>query len=176
MLNRKRRRCFLVGSLLFWRLLVSAQQGSPQATTTSPSTASIKPTYSATTPINRPLSGRRTVSATETHFRIMAVVPLVGTGKKGDPIRPDFVPVHKPGDPYHSGIIAYTQIPTDDRKHAIVEMVATSPTAFAAIRADKRVDVVVVDHTTTAKKVVESTLQVYRKGFTLDNFPRAVAK
>ena len=148
--------------------------GQPPAQTTPP-TASV--THPATTPLVRPATSHgRTVGPTETYYRIICVVPLVGSGKHLDPVRPDFVPVHKAGDGYNTGIIAWTQVPADDGKHAIVEMVARNRSAFQAILADKRPDVVVFERGKHSKAQAEAGIQRYKKNFTLDTFPRAVAR
>jgi hypothetical protein len=104
------------------------------------------------------------------------VVPLVGSGTRLDPIRPDYVPVHQPGAAYNTGIIAWTQVLTDDGKHAVVEMVARNNSAFQAILADARPDVVVFQHGKQTQAQVEAGIQQYKRGFTLATFPRAVAQ
>jgi hypothetical protein len=116
------------------------------------------------------------MAQTDTYYRIICIVPLVGTGKQADPIRPDFVPVHKPGDSYQTGIIAWTEVPSDDGKHAIVEMVARNRSAFQAILTDKRPDVVVFERGKQTQAQMEAGIQAYKKGFTLNTFPRAVAR
>ena len=103
-------------------------------------------------------------------------MPLVGTGKRLDPSVPNYVPVHQPGAAYQTGIIAWTQVLSDDGQHAIVEMVARDRSAFAAILADARPDVVVFQHGNQTQAQVEAGIQQYKKGFTLATFPRAVAQ
>src|ERR1017187_10819987 len=68
------------------------------------------------------------VEASAAYVRIFAVVPLVGAGKTGDPIRPAYTPALASGanvDP--NGILAYTVQIADDRQHALDEFVARTP-------------------------------------------------
>ena len=145
--------------------------------TASKPPASVTPVRSATAPPVRPqLSHVKPMAPTDTFYRIICVVPLVGTGKRLDPIRPDYVPVHQPGAAYQTGVIAWTQVRSDDGKHAIVEMVARDRSAFQAILADTRPDVLVFQHGKQTQAQVEAGIQQYKKSFTLATFPRAVAK
>ena len=166
-------RCLhLCAAIITTTLPVWGQTAAP-----TPGTPTATAIHSATTPIVQPQSTHaRTVAPTDTYYRIICVVPLVGTGKGLDPIRPDFVPVHKPGAAYNTGIIAWTQLPSDDGKHAIVEMVARDRSAFQAIINDKRPDVVVFEHGKYTQAQMEAGIQPYKKGFTLDTLPRAVAR
>jgi hypothetical protein len=93
-----------------------------------------------------------------------------------DPIRPDYVPVHQPGSAYQTGIIAWTQVISDDKKHAIVELVSRDPSTFKPILADTRADVLVFQHGKDSQAKIEAAFQQYKKGFTLASFPRAVAQ
>ena len=162
--------------LLFLAAEASAQQQTSSAQG-GPTPVAVKPLHPATAPLVRPLYGHnRAIAVTDTYFRAIAVVPLVGSGKKGDPIRPDFVPVHAAAAAYHTGIVAYTQIGTDDRKHAIVEVVATSRAALLPLLNDKRPDVVAFEKGRATKSQMETEFQKHKKGFTLDSFPRAVAR
>ena len=106
----------------------------------------------------------------ETHYRILAVVPLVGTGTKTDPIRPAYVPAPPQGnaklDP--NGILAFTFQLTDDGKHALVEFVARNPAAFNQIKADTRADVKVFDKGKTKREDIEKEFKKYKKDFDLD--------
>jgi hypothetical protein len=100
---------------------------------------------------------------------LIAVVPLVGTGKAGDPIRPKYAPVPvfidtkrsdatatlpppprpdweklKPEERteiFRQQIQGFSYVLTDDKKHAIVEFVAGDRRAFAELLKDKNVRV-----------------------------------
>ena len=69
------------------------------------------------------------------HERLIAIVPMVGSGTLNDPKRPLFAPL----TPDPKGILSYSYELTDDKKFAIVEFVALNSKAFAPILADKRV-------------------------------------
>jgi hypothetical protein len=167
------RRCvhsFAVAAATVWTLW-----GQTYAPSAQP--PSVTPAHPAATALTRPKPGHiKRVDPTDTYFRIICVVPLVGTGKRLDPVRPDYVPVHQPGNAYHTGIISWTQVPSDDGKHAIVEMVAIDRSAFQAILADKRPDVLVFQHGKNTQAQMEAGIQQYKKGFSLATFPRAVAQ
>jgi hypothetical protein len=80
---------------------------------------------------------QRRVDPRNTYHRIIAVVPLVGAGTAADPRRPLYAPTANSASP--DGIIAFTQVPTDDGKFAIVEFVAKDRKAFQAILSDAAV-------------------------------------
>ena len=46
--------------------------------------------------------GPRHVEASNMHVRILAVVPMIGSGKQGDPIRPAYVPSTHSGERLHA--------------------------------------------------------------------------
>ena len=92
----------------------------------------------------------RRVNPRNAYVRVVAVVPLIGTGTDADPIRPDYAPGPRPrgsksSKPDLSGIIAFNSVMSDDKKHAIVEFVARDRSAFTQLMADKRPDVKVFD-------------------------------
>ena len=69
--------------------------------------------------------------------RVLAVVPLVGSGTLSDPIRPMYAPAPSelvPGS--RTGILAYTHVLSDDGKVALVEYVAADHAAFKEILSD----------------------------------------
>ncbi len=55
-----------------------------------PRAPAVIPTHSAMTPLVHSQPGHfKPISQTQTYYPIMCVVPLVGTGKRLDPVRPD---------------------------------------------------------------------------------------
>ena len=110
------------------------------------------------------------VEAAVTHFRIIAVVPMVGTGKQGDPFRPAYVPLPPsgmlPASP--DGILGYSVQLSDDRKHALVEFVARNPAAFKQIMADKSPDVKVFIRGASTRAEIETYFRQYKKDANLD--------
>jgi hypothetical protein len=102
--------------------------------------------------------------------RILAVVPLVGTGRNGDPIRPAYAPLQPaPGvRPDLSGILGFTLQVTDDRKHALVEFVARDRSAFKQIMADTRSDVKVFEKGKAKPADIEKEFKKYKKDFDIN--------
>jgi hypothetical protein len=70
---------------------------------------------------------QRSVDPRNTYHRVIAVVPMIGSGTPTDPLRPKYAPA--PGSSTPSGIVGFTQVPTDDGKAAIVEFVARTRAA-----------------------------------------------
>src|SRR5690348_1204175 len=69
------------------------------------------------------------------YVRILAVVPLIGTGTHEDPIRPAYAPGPRPrgsklSKPDSTGILGFNFMMSDDKQHALVEFVARDRSAF----------------------------------------------
>jgi hypothetical protein len=141
----------------------------------------------------------RRVDSHVLHERVVAVVPLVGKGTLADPIRPMFAP--SGGVPTaevlkaaaeakaeapavgpaeaekkrKTEILAYTWVPSDDKKFAIVEFVARDPEAFgelkrsALARVFDRKDIGRVENgrALLERDSVEAEIQRVRKDFRL---------
>ena len=76
------------------------------------------------------------------YHRFICLVPLVGTGKPDDPVRPEYTPATNPsGEASRDGVLAWSSQMTDDGKMAIVHLVASNPLVFDRLRADKRHDI-----------------------------------
>lgn len=126
--------------------------------------------------------------------RVIAVVPLVGTGKAGDPIRPKYAPVPqgldknagvsaqraewdrmKPEDKtdfLRQRIQSFTYVLSDDKKHAIVEFVAGDRKAFADLLKDKDVQAYEPKDYQSGKAKrdgVEVELKKWKKDFSLND-------
>jgi hypothetical protein len=83
------------------------------------------------------LFAQQRVDPRNMYERVLAVVPLVGSGTLSDPIRPMYAPAPSalvPGS--RTGILAYTHVLSDDGKLALVEYVAADRSAFQNILAD----------------------------------------
>ena len=106
------------------------------------------------------------VDPRNTYHRIICVVPLVGTGTAEDPRRPLHAPTLISASP--DGIIAFTQVPTDDGKFAIVEFVARSRKAFQAILADTAITT--FEKGAQSATAVEAALRKLKKDFDLVKF------
>jgi len=116
---------------------------------------------------------QRRVDPKNTYHRVICVVPLVGTGTAADPRRPQYAPpVKAVQTALPTDIIAFTQVPTDDGKFAIVEFVAQDRKAFEAILADATVTS--FEKNLVSKAAIETALQKVKKGFSLDKFEVAM--
>lgn len=73
-----------------------------------------------------------------------------------------------------AGIIAFSSLDSDDKKWALVEVVALDRAAFQPILDDKSVRT--FDRKSSTKSDIESEFQKYRKGFHLEDFKPAVVR
>ena len=109
---------------------------------------------------------QRRVDPRNAFNRVIAVVPLIGSGTAADPKRPEYAPWPVNQDP--NGIIGFIYEPTDNGKSAVVEFVAQNRAAFAAILADKTIQV--FQKGSASKASIESAIKQVRGDFTLDSF------
>src|ERR1700730_1653744 len=79
----------------------------------------------------------RRVDSRHTYHRVIAVTVLLGKGTAADPKRPQYAPWPPSKDP--NGIIAFTYLPSDDGRFALVEFVARNRAAFQPLFNDKTV-------------------------------------
>ena len=116
------------------------------------------------------LAAQRRVDDRNFGERLVVIVPLIGNGTPRNPFRPLFAPTAeetKAG----GGIISYTSVLSDDRKFALVELVATDRKAFEAILKDTRPDVKKFDHTKGSKKEdIELEFRKLKKDFDFAKF------
>lgn len=111
--------------------------------------------------------GQHAVDATQRYHRLICLVHLTGSGKKGDPNRPEYVP--GPADMAdRSGIIAWSSMVSDDGKMALIQVVAVDRNAFKAILADKRPEVKVFEIGVDSRDTIEKEMGKHKSGFTLD--------
>ena len=118
-------------------------------------------------------SAQHRVDPRNTYHRVICVVPMVGTGAANDPRR-QYAPwgISTKGtsaaNSSPADIIAFTQVPTDDGKSAIVEFVARDRKAFQAIFADLTVKS--FEKGVQSKSVIEAELRKVKKDFDLNKF------
>jgi hypothetical protein len=112
--------------------------------------------------------GQHAVDPSMRYFRVVALVHLTGAGTLADPIRPEYVPAQ--ADATRQGIIAWSVLPTDDKKMAIVHLVAVNHHAFDQILADKRPEVKVFEVGKTPKAAIEAAFGLAKAGFDLSKF------
>jgi|SRR6185312_2617187 len=111
---------------------------------------------------------QQAVDPSQRYHRLICLVHLKGSGKKGDAIRPEYAPGSI--DPAsRDGIIAWSMQVADDGKMAVVQYVAVDRHAFDAIFADKRPEVKVFEVGVDNPKAIEAELKKVRKDFSLDS-------
>jgi hypothetical protein len=124
-------------------------------------------------PVPQKNVAQQRVNPRNAYVRIVAVVPLIGTGSKEDPIRPDYVPAPAPrgsklSRPDPAGIIGFHFVMSDDKKHAIVEYVARDRSAFNRLMADRRPDVKVFDKGRAQRSEMDVELKKHKTNINLD--------
>ena len=97
--------------------------------------------------------------------RLVLIVPLVGDGSPRNPFRPLFAPA--PDEMQASGMLGYTAVLSDDKKFALIELVAQDRKAFDAIFKDTRVDVKKFDH---LKGAIDAEFRKHKKDFDFGKF------
>ena len=124
--------------------------------------------FGATAPRHTVL--KRQVDPGNTHARVHAVVPLIGTGTRSDPFRPDYVPppLARGVKPDPHGIIGFAFQLSDDHKHALVEFVAQDRSAFKQMMADTRPDVKVFEKGKVSRAVIEAEFRKWKHDFDPD--------
>ena len=134
-----------------------------QPAATAPSPAPVAATASVL-----PVPTKR-IDPTNSYYRVLAIVPLTGSGTHADPVRPMFAPAPSAAS-NRNGIIAYQHQLSDDGKLAIVEFVATTRAAFAPLLAstDSRVKVFEVGQHTKAE--ITAAFQTVKADFSFDKF------
>ena len=106
------------------------------------------------------------VDPRNTYHRVIAVVPMIGTGTVADPHRPKYAPTQ--GNAAPDGITGFTQTPTDDGKSVIVEFVARKRSALLPILSDTTITS--FEKGVQSGPAIETALQKLKKGFSLVQF------
>jgi hypothetical protein len=111
-------------------------------------------------------SAQRRVDPRNSYSRVIAVVPLTGSGTAADPKRPKYAPW--PVSQSIDGIIGFVFEPTDDGKSAVVEFVAQNRAALSSLLADKTIQV--YQKGAVSKAAIETAIKQVRKDFSLESF------
>jgi hypothetical protein len=118
--------------------------------------------------------GQHAVDPSQRYHRLICLLHFTGSGKNGDPIRPEYVP--GPSDTRsREGIIAWGATPTDDGKMMIVHVVAVDRHAFDTIFADTRPEIKVFEVGKDSRQTIEAFMQQFKANFNLDSL-RVVAQ
>lgn len=121
-------------------------------------------------------AGPQRVSPEHLYTRIMAVVPMIGTGKADDPKRPMFAPSPvEIGKLTREGIIGMSYQLSDDGKFAIVEYVAANPAALRPIlAANAAASLKAFERGKSTITDVETEFRKFKKDFNYDRFAHAM--
>jgi len=116
-----------------------------------------------------PAVAQQRVDPRNSYERVLAVIPLIGTGTTADPMRPDYAPMPlQPGTAAsRDGIIAFSYVISDDGTLALAELVAVNRSAFKALLADTRPQVKVFLKGRDNPDDALAEFQKHKKGFTL---------
>lgn len=116
-----------------------------------------------------PATAQQPVDPKNMYERVLAIVPLAGSGTAEDPVRPLYAPSPRTTNPAsRTGIIAYTYVLSDDGNFALVEFVARDRAAFKAILADSTVKSWVRGVNQMAEAI--TAFQQVKKGFDITKF------
>ncbi len=105
---------------------------------------------------------------------VYAVVPLQGTGAKGDAKRPMFAPsasdvaAVKPGT--RPAILSWKMQVSDDGKYALVDFAAATPADLKFIVTSNAAGLKAFETGKTTKAEVEAEFRKYKKDFSADQF------
>jgi hypothetical protein len=112
--------------------------------------------------------------------RVLALVPLVGTGKPDDPIRPmfalspkDLMALPLRADRQPPGIMASHYVLSDDGKSAIVEFMEADRATLAPLLNSTDARVKVFERGVQDKKTIEAAFQKVKAGFTIESLSPA---
>jgi hypothetical protein len=111
---------------------------------------------------------RRAAEPNARYYRLICLVHVTGSGKVGDPVRPEYVPTV--ADATRQGIVAWAVQLTDDKSMAIIHVAAINRKAFAPIFADTRPEIRVFEIGKSARATIEAEMQKYKAGFDLSTF------
>ena len=109
----------------------------------------------------------RPVDPRQTHERILAIVPVIGTGRgPDDPKRPLFADT--------PNLIGYHAELSDDGQYALVEFVARTRAALAPISSARDARVQTFSKTTGRRDDIVREFQKLKRKFNIDNFGLSV--
>jgi hypothetical protein len=104
------------------------------------------------------------------YFRVICIVPMVGSGTWADPKRPMFAPGPTAIGRDRSGILAYYHEPTDDGTAAIVIFVAADRSALQGILTSTSPSVKVFERGKASQQETEAALKAVKKDFNWQRF------
>ena len=114
------------------------------------------------------------VDETNSYHRVIAIVPLIGSGSHGDPKRPMFAPTAAAMGRGRSGILGYYHELTDDGKSAVVMFVAVDRASLRPILTSHVPGVTVFDRNVQSQPEVEQALKAVLANFDWKRFAMRV--
>ena len=102
------------------------------------------------------------VDPRQTHERILAIVPMVGSGKPGDPKKPLFADTPE--------LIGYHAELSDNEQFALVEFVARTRAALSAISPARNARVQIFRKEGPSREAIIREFQKLKPKFNIDNF------
>lgn len=119
-----------------------------------------------------PLGAQHRVNPQNMYERVLCVVPMIGSGSAGDPIRPQYAPLPLPlgTPPSRDGIIAFSFQISDDGKLALVEFVAFNRGAFKGLLADTNPNIKVFRKGKDKRQDIEAEFKKHKKDVDLNTF------
>jgi hypothetical protein len=104
--------------------------------------------------------------------RIIAIVPMVGSGTAADPLQPKYAPVFPAASTgtavRPTSILGFTMILSDEGNFALMEIVATDQSAFAAMLADTSIQTFLKGR--DSLQSAEAAFQKLKKNFSIATF------
>lgn len=118
------------------------------------------------------VKGQPRVDARNSYERVLAVVPLIGSGTHDDPIRPMFAPAPNAIDTVgRTGIIAYTYVLSDDGKFALTEFVLRDRRQFQPLlSAASTANIKTFIKGVNTRADIEAAFKQYKKDFDSSKF------
>jgi hypothetical protein len=114
-------------------------------------------------------SAQQRVDPANRYERVIAIVPLIGSGTHADPKRPMFTPARHDLNPAsRTGIVGFTHIASDDGKFALVEFTARTRAALQPILNDKSIQTFLKGR--DKRQDIEAALKKFKKDFDWNKF------
>lgn len=118
------------------------------------------------------LWGQKAVDGKNLYERVIAIVPMTGSGTYADPRRPELAPatLAGPDQVAGKGIIAFSYQVSDDGKMAVVELVARDKSELEAVTRRARPGVQVFERGKGNAAAVEAEIRKHIKDFDVTKF------
>jgi hypothetical protein len=111
---------------------------------------------------------RPRVSPQNSYERLIAIVPMIGTGAPEDPRRPMFTPANGV-DGSRQGLLGFSFQISDDENYALVEFVGMNRAAFKEILAEAKSGVKIFQRGKFKKEDLATAWGLHKREFNLEN-------